>query len=877
MKLFKKHYVELASMFIVLLFMLSFMIIKKVEPFGNNSFVIGDCYSYLYPILCVLQNKLKTHDSLLYFWNGFLGDGYLPTYFFVVSSPLNFLCVFFEKSDLRSFINVTILLRIVFSAFTFGFYISRRSDTDSNKLYMIPLSCAYALSGFILGFFHESMWLDSYCILPIILYGYQRMVKDKKPHIYILSLVLSSLCNFFMTFMIGIFLVLWFFLDDFDSFKDFLKKSSTFVISSVLAIGMSAFSILITACSLLVTRVGDDSMISHSWFGNIFNIIKYHFFLSVPITVSYNNNSANIYCGTFTLILFFVYILASDISLSNKIKRCSLIIFLYVSMNESLLNYIWHGFHYQAGIPNRFSFIYIFIILITADDAIRHTQNIKKCCISFLIAEFFPLITYYFVDMSGFCEAKLQLIILMGLIVLYALLFAFYWYNNSSSNTSKNTLIFNIISIILMIFMSSEIIINASISLNSSIADSSYYDNVLEASERFQNENSLNQNQDNDMYRSIVTETTISNSEMLMDLRGVASFNGFINTKTLNFLQNIGYFSTQNSVEEKGVCKPIDDILGIKQIYTLDEAFISQMDYTKIYSDNDLAVYQNDNALSIGYAVNKPDNNFKFIENSYINNINSFASYITSGKNSKSNLLNEIYPQYSISGDGYNAEIGDVDFLYLNCTPTNTTDSPYIKINYLNESDGIYNISILYENYATIIIYVNDQIRRYEFTQSGGVLPLGHLSKGDQITIVIKNDDYSADGISIPTSQGLEIHISELNINAYNELHDKLSKNQMKLTALKANKLHGTISLDDNQTLFTSIPYDKGWHIYENGKELNTYPYANTFLGVDLTKGEHELDFIYIPNGFYIGILISVLSWILYLTRIFYKKKGHRK
>ena len=33
------------------------------------------------------------------------------------------------------------------------------------------------------------------------------------------------------------------------------------------------------------------------------------------------------------------------------------------SCNVNFLDYIWHGFHYPNSLPNRFTFIYIFILL----------------------------------------------------------------------------------------------------------------------------------------------------------------------------------------------------------------------------------------------------------------------------------------------------------------------------------------------------------------------------------------------------------------------------------------------------------------------------------------------------------------------------------
>ena len=54
----------------------------------------------------------------------------------------------------------------------------------------------------------------------------------------------------------------------------------------------------------------------------------------------------------------------------EKLKNIILLVFLMMSFNNVLLNYIWHGFHDQYGIPNRFSFLFIFVLLSMGYEAV---------------------------------------------------------------------------------------------------------------------------------------------------------------------------------------------------------------------------------------------------------------------------------------------------------------------------------------------------------------------------------------------------------------------------------------------------------------------------------------------------------------------------
>ena len=83
-----------------------------------------------------------------------------------------------------------------------------------------------------------------------------------------------------------------------------------------------------------------------------------------------------------TLILAVLYLLDKNIKLRERIAKTALLVLLYASFDVNVLNYIWHGFHVQNGLPNRFAFIYIFLMLTMAFDA-------GGICISLRYGRFF--------------------------------------------------------------------------------------------------------------------------------------------------------------------------------------------------------------------------------------------------------------------------------------------------------------------------------------------------------------------------------------------------------------------------------------------------------------------------------------------------------
>lgn len=107
------------------------------------------------------------------------------------------------------------------------------------------------------------------------------------------------------------------------------------------------------------------------WYGTFGNIFSRHFLGTTPLTMSVDDSDINLYCGILTLLMALFYLLSGQIRKSIRIRKLILLAFLFLSFNMPVLGYIWHGFHNQYGIPNRFAFLYIFLLISMAYDGYR--------------------------------------------------------------------------------------------------------------------------------------------------------------------------------------------------------------------------------------------------------------------------------------------------------------------------------------------------------------------------------------------------------------------------------------------------------------------------------------------------------------------------
>ena len=344
-------------------------VIMKVEPFGNNSFLIVDALHQYLPFFADYHEKLRSLDSLFYSFHGGLGFNFLGLWAYYLSSPLNLIIVLFPKEMLNMVLSHLYIIKIALCGLSAAYYFRSR-DKKRQDMSITAFGICYALSSYIVGYSWNIMWLEVMIMLPLILAGIDRLIKKRDGRLYCAALFFSLLCNFYMSFMTCLFLVLWYLLYDHKKVKGFFVNGLKFAGYSVLSAMMAGAVLLPAYLGIMKTSSAKWDFPKELWYGNFADIYCRHFLGTAPITNSVNDGEINLYCGILTLIFVLFYFMASRISWKTKIKRALLLILLFFSFNMPFLGYIWHGFHNQYGIPNRFAYLYIFLLLIMAYDGL---------------------------------------------------------------------------------------------------------------------------------------------------------------------------------------------------------------------------------------------------------------------------------------------------------------------------------------------------------------------------------------------------------------------------------------------------------------------------------------------------------------------------
>lgn len=79
------------------------------------------------------------------------------------------------------------------------------------------------------------------------------------------------------------------------------------------------------------------------------------------------------------------------------------------------------------------------------------------------------------------------------------------------------------------------------------------------------------------------------------------------------------------------------------------------------------------------------------------------------------------------------------------------------------------------------------------------------------------------------------------------------------------NVITGNIDTTDNEVLFLSIPFSNGWSVYVDGKKNKLLKADTMFSAVELTAGHHDIKLVYRTPGLFYGFVLSIIGLFILL------------
>ncbi|MGN1051045.1 MAG: YfhO family protein [Acutalibacteraceae bacterium] len=849
----------LDNIFVLLAFIIPFILmlvsfaIKKCSPFGDQQILVTDLWHQYYPFLVEFQDKLQSGSSLLFDFTSGMGTNYLALMSYYLSSPINFLSVFVPKDWLTEFLMFSVCIDIGCAG---GFCaIFLKKTYKINDLSVFFFGICYSFCAFFMGYYWNVIWLNSVAILPLVALGAVSLWRDKKFTLYVISLALSVLSNYYMGLFACIFVALTFIgysIVQWEGVKDFFTRLGRTALFSLIGLMITALLTLPAFLALSKTYSMNNTFPSywtvyHKWLEELSQMLA----LVPPST---KEGLPNLYSGIVSLALGIVYFTNKKIKIREKIFNLCLLALIFASCNVNVLDFIWHGFHYTNMIPFRFTFLFSFVLIGMGFRAYQLLDHIKIW--DLLIGVFATAIII--VACVEFKETRpiVATSIIAGLIFVALILHSFNLINRKIMNLA--------LSIVVVAEMACTAYIGVSTVTTTGTAD--YPRGEQNSADVIEEMKNLEADTV-DLWRAEVTSTQTLNDAPLNGYNGVSVFSSMTNVKTTKFLEDLGCPAWQSGNRYTYLeSSPVTNLLlNLKYLIARNGYYAQNKYINEVYSSGSVKLLKNNSYLPMGYMMNSAILTYQ-TEDTVSNPFSKQNEFMQKA----TGITDDLYTSIDVIDQGHTDytvfPVNKTDYGLYSFSSNDQTTVPHLKFNYEVPKDGIIcaymevtdgeNVSVLKNNTNVTTLYVK---RPY-------IMNLGTYEKGDRISLYMD--------LKAGASGSAKVYVAQLNEEVYDKCYNELSKNIMTATKVADTKIEGKINSTKDGILYTSIPDDTGWTVKVDGEKVDVTPIGDCMVAFNVSKGEHSIKMTYCPPGFVLGLIVTIIGIGLLVFFAIGQRKG---
>ena len=867
------------NLFIILAFLVPFVLmttafaLMKVSPFGDQQILVTDLWHQYFPFLVDFQDKLKHGESLFWSWTQGAGVNYFALMSYYLASPLNFFSVFIPSEWLREFLMFSVVIKVACAGMFMAIFL--RSVFKKNDFSLVLFGCCFSFCAFFMGYYWNTIWLDTVCITPLVVLGAVKLLTENKFRLYVVTLALSLLANYYIGLFTCIFVLLIFIaynIVKWENVKTFFTKLLRMGVFSLIAIGITAFFLLPAFFGLQNTNASGSSFPStfsinigksNDLLGVLTAIqqILSNFITFISPATKEADALPNIACGTVSIVLGILFLTSKKIRLKEKIVDMCLIFFMILSCIIRQLDYIWHGFHFTNMIPYRFSYLISFVLVVMAFRAFM-LIDFSSCWDVLLAALGSTLVILFAI---GTQEAYTIIGTAVVALVVCTMLFLY----------TRRIVPKQVLLIVLAVVVIGESGATAYIGVKTTTVTGTYdYPRGGETTKQVINYmNSLEENT-TELWRAETTSTQTLNDGSLNDYNGLSMFNSMANVDTTRFFENfgmMGWKSGNRYTYAEG--SPVTNVfMNLKYIISRDGIYRNTYDLSEAYAVGNEKLLKNDHYIPMGFMVN--NNLTQWVENDNEDQFNPFDQQNEFFKLA-TGINENVYTSLDVVSQGhydYNkfpvtkTSYGNYSF---SCTDASIT--PHVKWNYEAPEDGLYCMYAKISGGDNVTVMQNDAAQSSTYGMGRPYIAcIGYFNKGDKISV------YSQ--LEQGQSGSAQVYVNLLNKDVFEKGYEKISKDVMTTESLTGSSMEGTIDVSEDGLFYTSIPYEEGWTAVVDGKEVEITPVGGSLLAFPLLKGSHEIKLYYYPKGFWPGFAVTTICLLTFAglcayTYIIKKKK----
>lgn len=788
------------------------------SPFGESSVSWCDMTQQVIPLLCDFKDILLGKEGFFLSLQNSGGMNFFGVFFFFLASPFSFLVVFFEKADIPLLMNIILVLKLCVCSLTSALYFEKRFKNLSLS-FKIILSVCYAFCGYGMMFYQNIIWLDVMYLFPILMLGIHSLIQKGKPWLFIFLLTITVIVHFYLSYMVILFVVLYF------GIYAFYFKKTDYMLYVKLGIS-AAVSLMLSA---IVWVPSFAQYISSGRKSNIIEGLMYCDFFTATETC------VPLILAT-SLIFAVLIVFTPNLANKNDDTKMSVIVFLAMCIPVFIepVNRMWHTGNYMS-FPVRYGFITVFLGLVACANLlsdIEYESDKRNVGLPFIIlgavvgafvigysTEHLETLSRYAKTLWGNRESYHGILILFLCLVFAEAV--------SVLLAKKKIISKRVLSVILAITVLCESYSSLMIYITPSkdSLDMNEYTYFCEL------EDGIN---DNGFYRVNMSEKLIdANMTGAIGYNSLGHYTSLTDSNYMDAIKILGYSGYWMEIGNWNGNIISDALMAVK--YRIDETDNEQFKIVEnpvssgFITPSDAKLPQElpktDRAIAIGDIFTKMFS----LENSPVTRyqVTSFeeCEYFMSGGN---HIFTHLGSKNSLV---YQIDVKGEQILYFDCF-----------------NGGSNNLEEPINNAFSVYVNGKPVSQSYPSQNKNGMLELGTF-KDESVTVYLQlNKSISCYSFGVFGFDTAAI------ISAV----EGIKPSEIKV---KGRSITAEIPTDYSGEMFISLPYNEGYKVTLNGKKIEYNRCLTGFMSVNMANGG-ELKISFVPPKFILGLIISILGII---------------
>lgn len=828
-----------------------------VVPFGNKSVILWDAKIQYKDYFGYLWDVLHGNANIMYSSGKSLGGNTVSLVAYYLTCPLNLFIYFFDKTQISLFISLLTIVKIALCGVTSAYFINKRFNI--NSVATVLLSASYALMEYNVVYSSNIMWLDGAVLLPLICLGVYRMLYERKKGMLFFFVFMSIVSNWYSGYMACLMAGFYFLYEltlkhDWKSFKRIYKK----ILSDCFAVGGDMVLGVLAGCAVLIpalfSLVGGKAKFMPFYLE--FNYDPFRLFEGFDINAYANAREAPIlYCGGLALVLVVYFFFDRRIKVKKRVTTLVYFIFVLLGFLVTAFEFIWTAFVRSNSYQYRFAFVFAFLMIMIASMAVRSIQDNENTLDNKALLKALGVIlgVVIILNITNNLRNRAVANTYFCIYGVYALLI-FFAFGFKKINGKSQKAVRAVSCVLISAFLVGELGYNAHLAFKTFYTREdnfiAYIDSMGSVvDEMKQKDESFYRFEKNYSYLLIEDYDAATCESLMFGYNSIENYSSTYDPYLDEFLASMGYSDPTYIPPEDAVKEHLlfptdtywnspmllmDSLLGVKYELAQNKSFGMEKTEFDAKLPDGYSMYKNPYALDMAYNVSR--------------NLEMKPEYSLNPFENQQAFLSAMLGR---DVDAYVAP--DIEYLGLDnridsYTVVANTDGPMYFY-----TDGTRIHLDRYNRNCELIVngeFVSHMCQRFLIN----AVYIGDYKKGDVINVQLKHVSAYDDRH--------EVYAAQLDADIFECVYKELSSGCETNLNIHGGNISGYYKTDEDSLVMLTVPYDIGWRAYVDGEKVQTKRIADTFLGLELTAGRHEIEMKYVTPYFSEGIAASAIGFI---------------